>query len=179
MAFQQVDEPTKDDKKPKDTSEADAKAGKAKKAAAKPKADRKPAKSKPGPKPAKKQLEKKLGEFIGAIGVGVFTVVDQTDGIILVSRGDQLAHAWAELAEINPSVKAVLEKLVDGGAWGGVVFSTMAVAVPIAQNHGVAKGLPTPFSLSDGDVEKAREASEMIDGLYVFAESMEGEQPSE
>lgn len=66
--------------------------------------------------------------------------------VVLTSRGPKLARAWAELARQNASVRRVIERLMTGGAWGGVIMSSVSVAMPLAASYGVT--LPPPLALA-------------------------------
>lgn len=157
------------DEKPKRTT---AKKGEKVKQETKPKADSRPkATKRPAKRPGPKDLEAKLEEFLAFSGVAVFPL-NQIDGIVLTVRGPSLAHAWAELAKVNPAVKRVLERMVEGGVMGGVIIATLSVAVPIAQNHGIARNVPLPFGLTQDDVEKAREISPEIDAMIKMEEEL-------
>lgn len=171
MAFE-VKNP--EDGKPKQTT---AKTGEKVKRESKPKADAKPKNTKSSRRPSKpgpKNLEAKLTEFVSFAGVAVFPL-NQYDGIVLTVRGPALAHAWAELAKVNPTVQRVLERMVEGGVMGGVILATLSVAIPIAQNHGVAANLPLPFGLTGDDVEAAKEASPEIAAMIELQEQVREE----
>jgi hypothetical protein len=92
------------------------------------------------------QLETKLGEFFGAFSLVFAAAGDDYCAWVVASRSPQLASAWADLAKQNPAVKRVLEGLVEGSAWGGVIISSLAIALPIAKHHGLWRG-PDPFSM--------------------------------
>lgn len=62
------------------------------------------------------------------------------------ARSDMLASSWYELSKQNASVRRVLEQLVEGSAWGGVIMSTLAITLPIAKHHGIYRG-PDPFAM--------------------------------
>lgn len=105
-----------------------------------------PAPAAGGPRaPRAGQLETKLGEFFGAFSLIFAATGDDYCAWIIAERSPQLASAWAELAKQNPAVKRVLEGLVEGSAWGGVILSTLSIALPIAKHHGVWRG-PDPFA---------------------------------
>lgn len=90
--------------------------------------------------------------------------------VILTSRGPKVASAWAELARQNASVRRVLERLMTGGAWGGVVVSTLSMALPLAQSYGAH--VPNPFALTAEEVAQAMELRTMRDQVAsAFAQS--------
>lgn len=96
--------------------------------------------------PRSGSLEAKLGELFGSFSLIFAASGDQYCAEIVALRSPALAQSWAELARQNASVKRVLESLVEGSAWGGVIFSTLGIAIPIAKHHGLYRG-PDPFSL--------------------------------
>lgn len=79
--------------------------------------------------------------------------------VILTSRGPKVAAAWAELARQNASVRRVLERLMTGGAWGGVVVSTLSMALPLAESYGAH--VPNPFALTAEEVAQAMDLRTM------------------
>jgi hypothetical protein len=101
-----------------------------------------------GPKktPQFKKLEDSLNEFLGLIPMTIAMTGDQELAVVVAARTPAMAEAWIDLAMRNNGVKRVLDKLVEGSAWGGVIISTTAVALPIAQRTGIYRG-PDPFAL--------------------------------
>ena len=93
--------------------------------------------------------------------------------VILTSRGPKVAAAWAELARQNASVRRVLERLMTGGAWGGVIVSTLSMALPLAESYGAH--VPHPFALSPEEVAHAMELRTMRDQVAsAFAQNGNG-----
>lgn len=62
------------------------------------------------------------------------------DGEVIAAHAASMAHAWAELADENPTVRRFLMGMTYGGAWRGVVAATLPVVLAIAANHGM--GMP-------------------------------------
>lgn len=100
-------------------------------------------KEKPAPKGRQTQsqkLESKLEELFSAISLPFLLAGDAHCAGIIAQGAPKMASAWVTLADENPGVKRVLTKLTEGSAWGGVILSTAAVAVPIAAHHGMPVG---------------------------------------
>jgi hypothetical protein len=100
----------------------------------------------PPPRARAGSLESKLGELFGSFSLVFAATGDQYCAEIVAQRSPALAAAWADLAKQNASVKRVLEGLVEGSAWGAVIFSTLGITIPIAKHHGLYNG-PDPFAL--------------------------------
>lgn len=81
-------------------------------------------------------LEKELTELFGFVGLMVSNF-NQRDGEIIVQNAEALGKSWANLAKEDKRVKAFLDSLTTGSAWGQVIFVTGGMAFAIAQNHGV------------------------------------------
>lgn len=114
-----------------------------------PKRPSRPARQSAGRPP---ELERKLQEFFLNIAL-IVTPFNQIDGQIIAANSESMAKSWGELAKQNAGVKRALERMMEGGAWSGVIFSTGAVAFAIAQNHGV---LPE-FTFGIGTLDEPEE----------------------
>lgn len=94
-----------------------------------------------------KKIEDALNEYIAGIAMMFALANDQHCAAVVAQGGPRLAQAWAEVAKQNPAVYRVLERMMQGGAWGGVIISTLAIALPIMEHHNVLPaGLPNPFA---------------------------------
>lgn len=102
-------------------------------ATAKPRATRTPA------------LQAKLEQFFAIPAMAFAAGGDTYSAEILSTRGPLVAEAWYELSKQNSTVKRMLESLVEGSAWGGVIFSSLSVVIPIAKHKGLYRG-PDPFA---------------------------------
>lgn len=131
------------DSPPKPASVKPPKAASAK--SPKPPADSPPPRESPGrgrPPVLKKQLEEM---FLG-LSMGAAVIGDQFDGEIIAENAEELAEVWYKLALQNAAVKRTLEAMMQTGAWSGVLMTTAAIVVPIAQNHGaIPPNVPHPF----------------------------------
>lgn len=117
-----------------------------------PKADGEQPKS-PRPKTSPRQpsIEKQLEEFFGFIAVAIGATGDMYCAQVVATQAKPLADAWGELARKNDRVRAIIERMMEGSTWGGVVFATMVTVIPIAAHHGLyPKGMPMPFDFGIG-----------------------------
>lgn len=85
-------------------------------------------------------LESRLTEFLGMASIPFALQGDMYCAHILATRTPALAKNLAALADENPGIKRVLNKMMEGSAWGGVALSVVAIAVPIAQHHQLLPG---------------------------------------
>lgn len=94
-------------------------------------------------------IEEGLTDLFSGLALAAQVQGNDVAYVILTSRGPKVAKAWAELARQNVSVRRVLERMMTGGAWGGVILSSVSLAMPLAQSYGVLPpGIPNPFQLS-------------------------------
>lgn len=100
------------------------------KPADKPAAPRKPR------APRRKPLKDRLEEFFGSFALGFAAIGDEYSAEIVLANAGQLAESWDRLAAENPRVRETLEKMVEGGAWSGVVMASVATLIPIAARYG-------------------------------------------
>jgi hypothetical protein len=98
------------------------------------------AKPKPKPRTASGRLEANLEELFSALALPFVLAGDTHCANIIAQGAPRMAESWVKLADENPGVKRVLTKLTESSAWGGVILSTAAVAVPIAAHHGMPMG---------------------------------------
>lgn len=96
-----------------------------------------------GRKPA---LQKSLEELFATPALAYSFAGDAWAAELIATRTEAMAEAWYELGQKNAAVKRILNRLVEGSAWGGVLMSTAAVLVPLAQHHGIVPGVD-PFAL--------------------------------
>lgn len=101
------------------------------------------------PKVKLPSLEDRLVEFFGKANetddgffyydgiAGLVSLVHQGDGMLIAAHGPNMAKAWADLADESPKVRQVLEMLMTGGAWGGVLMAMTPVVMGIMANHGL------------------------------------------
>jgi hypothetical protein len=90
-------------------------------------------------------LQKSLEELFAAPALAYSFAGDQYAAMLITTRSEAMAEAWYQLAQKNAAVKRMLERLVEGSALGGVVVSTAAILIPLAQHHGMIPGAD-PFA---------------------------------
>lgn len=92
----------------------------------------------PKPRPARAgSLQKRLEDWLGGLALIYKTFGDDYGAELVTDRAPHVAKAWAELAQQNPGVKRVLERLTEGGAWGAVIVSTSSLVFPLLAHHGI------------------------------------------
>lgn len=101
--------------------------------------------------PRASSLEARLTEFLGMASIPFALQGDMYCASILASRTPTLAKNLTALADENPGIKRVLNKMMEGSAWGGVALSVVAIAVPIAQHHQLLPG-SDPFAAQYPDL---------------------------
>jgi len=112
-------------------------------AKAKESKDTKPDTGRPVGRPP--NLQKQLEDQFMTMGM-MLSMVDQFDGELVAENASELAEAWYKLAQQNKAVKRILEGIMETGAWSGVIMTTAAIAIPIADNHGlIPENIPHPF----------------------------------
>lgn len=97
-------------------------------------------------------LGRKFGEMLAAIG-GVLSLRDPHCGTVIVNGAPALGKALGGVARENPRVLAMLDGLTKGGVYGELVFAVLAIALPIAEHHGVLPPLPAFIGGSGGTAE--------------------------
>lgn len=98
------------------------------------------------PKPGRKpQLQAKLEELLASPALVYSFAGDEYAAHIIATRTPAMAQAWYELSQQNAGIRRMLERLTQGSAWGGVILSSAAVAVPLLSHHGVIP-VPDPFA---------------------------------
>lgn len=90
-------------------------------------------------------LEAKLNDWIATIAMGYAMVGDTWAAEFVNQRGPGLAKAWADLAKENRAVARVLERMMQGTAWGAVIFSSASFSIPLLAHHGVLPLTIDPF----------------------------------
>lgn len=94
------------------------------------------------------KVEQQLNDLVGATSLLFVTRGDMYCGTLLAQRGPILVSSWIELAKVNDGVRRVLERMSSGGAYSGVIMSTLAIAIPMAQHHNLyPQHWPNPWTL--------------------------------
>jgi hypothetical protein len=86
------------------------------------------------------KLESELAQMYSALALPFAAMGDDFCASHLASNAESLASSWVDLAQQNPNVEKVLQSLVTGGAWGGVIMTHAFVALPIAAHHNLIPG---------------------------------------
>lgn len=74
----------------------------------------------------------------------------------IVEQAESCANAWMELAKKNDAVRKALLAMMEGGAWGGVIFAHLPIVMAFLPEGAMARILPFPTVSENGDGE-ARE----------------------
>lgn len=104
--------------------------------------------SSPPPRPTSggRTLQSRLEELLGGLALPYSAMGDDYAAQLIATRTPAIAEAWADLAKQNAAVKRVLERLVQGTAWGGVVLSSAGLAIPLLAHHNILPLVVDPFS---------------------------------
>ncbi len=79
-------------------------------------------------------LEKRLTEMYVSIGTMIL-VADPVCGLAVVQAAPDTAAALDTLAKENRAVKRALEKMLQGGAWGGVLMAHFPIVTTVLAHH--------------------------------------------
>jgi hypothetical protein len=94
-----------------------------------------------GRRPAVEPIKDGIRSLIGGMGLVLSAFpVTQQDAVILATKSEPLVDALGDLAKQNKAVRDVLSKMMLGSAWGGVVFASAGIALPILANHRLLPG---------------------------------------
>jgi hypothetical protein len=103
----------------------------------------KPPKSRRG-RPAttvtKERLKNAVLALTTQVGIAV-SIFDSYDGKVILEGAEGLADSLADLAMVNPQVRAALLSLTEGGVYARVAMSVASIAFPILVHHGVIPNL--------------------------------------
>jgi hypothetical protein len=95
--------------------------------------------------PTTPKLQRRLEEFFVAPAAVYAATGHHYPAQIIALRSPQLAEDLYQLAQESLAVKRVLEKLLEGGAWGGVIVSAASILIPVLSYHNVVP-IGDPFS---------------------------------
>lgn len=93
-----------------------------------------------GPRAARTTTAKKIEDNIVNQVVGIGMMVGQADrvsGFILITGAPQFAASWAEVARVNPQVRAVLEKWFTGSVYMNAAMATAMIGMPLLTHYGM------------------------------------------
>lgn len=98
-------------------------------------------------------MEARLEEFLAAATLPFAIAGDDYSAQIIALRSPALAKSLAELARENRAVARILNRIMEGSAWGGVAIASLSIILPICQHHGLIPGndpfaaiMPAPSS---------------------------------
>lgn len=96
----------------------------------------------PPPKssPRAGSLEARLADLLAASSIAFAVSGDVYSAQVVSLRSPALASALADLAKENAAVRRILDRLLEGSAWGSVLFALAAIIIPICQAHGIIPG---------------------------------------
>lgn len=109
-----------------------------------------------------KHIEDGLNQFFGGVSIVFLFSGDAYMAELFSVRGPNLAKAYANLARQNPAVKKLLERLIAGGQYGEVVFTTLSIVLPAMSHYRVIPPIPpiVPFAFESESERMVREAAE-------------------
>lgn len=95
------------------------------------------------------EVETALNQFANFLAIGVAALGTTSkneklikDGQILQVGLPNVNHELVELAKKDPSFRKYLEWLSAPGKYGGLIAASLAIAVPIMNNHGMLGNIP-------------------------------------
>jgi hypothetical protein len=88
-----------------------------------------------GPRPmTRNQLSNDIAEQLTMAGM-MIGQPDPVAGYILCANAQNFGDAWADVAQVNPRVKAVLEKWFSKTVYANAGTATLAVVLPMATHY--------------------------------------------
>lgn len=87
--------------------------------------------------PTVARLESRLHDFYAQFGLGLSMFGDPFAGTLIAKRSALLAESWADLAEHDAAVRKALERILEAGAWTGVIAAHASTILPILAVRGV------------------------------------------
>jgi hypothetical protein len=96
------------------------------------------------------ELREALEAAVGYLVLGFSARGDMYCAEVVMDGGPDLIDSWIWMAEKHKEVRRALEVLCGGGGYLALLTSTLGVALPIMQHHGMyPEGAPTPRSLKN------------------------------
>lgn len=114
-------------------------------AAPPPPEDVPPRTASPRPAARKGSMEARLEEFLAAATLPFAVAGDDYSAQIIALRSPALARSLADLARENRAVARILNRIMEGSAWGGVAIASLSIIIPICQHHNLIPG-SDPFA---------------------------------
>jgi len=110
-------------------------------------------------KPSSASLEARLNEFLAAAALPFALTGDDYCATIIAQRTPRLSASLVALAKENPAVRRVLNRILEGSAWGGVAIAVVSIVIPVAQHHGMVPGDDPFITLYPGSPRREAVAS--------------------
>lgn len=82
-----------------------------------------------------------ISQLYAVAGLMLSPIAPKT-GMAFVENSDKVAEEWDKLSRTNPKVKKVLDKLVTGGGWGGLLLAHSAIGMVAVQESGLLSKVP-------------------------------------
>ena len=130
------------------------------------------------------KFHKELAEFASLPALLFEFKGDAYPAYVWNTRITAHAYAWADLAERNPALKRKLQAMMEGGVYGAVIISGLAVLVPIlAYYHLYPQGMLNPFALSPAEIadfeaiQNGQGRNGYVPHEYTFGTDSEGATP--
>jgi hypothetical protein len=102
-------------------------------------------------KPGK--LHRELAEFLAVPAIAFELKGDSFPAYVWTVRSQPFAYAVGDLAEKNPALKRWLVKTLEGGAYGQVVWTGVALLLPILAYYRIyPESMVNPFALNDAEM---------------------------
>jgi len=96
--------------------------------------DKKPTEKKPRT-PSRTSIQKKVEGSVAGIELMVRLAGDEHCADVIEGGTERFAVSLQNLADQNPKVRKAIERMLEGGAWGEVIFSGLAMVLPIVMHH--------------------------------------------
>lgn len=107
------------------------------------------------------RFHRELAEVFSLPALGFEAKGDVFCAYVWTLRSEPFAYAVGDLAEKNQNLKRWLQRMIEGGAYGQVVFTGAALVVPILAYYGIyPSGMVNPFVLSP---EEMGEFQQMVE----------------
>lgn len=82
-----------------------------------------------------------MSQIYSVAGMMLAPIAPQT-AMAFIENADAVAEEWDKMSRTNPKVKRVLDKLVTGGGWGGLLLAHGAIGMVAVQESGILSKIP-------------------------------------
>jgi hypothetical protein len=87
------------------------------------------------PAPRRTSIEKRISSDLAGVELLFRGFGDEVCGDAVMAGTESFAQAVQNLADQNLKARKAIERMLEGGAWGQVIFSGMAMVLPIVMHH--------------------------------------------